>query len=218
LPTVAPPSGDGDGGGEALVAPVEVDRKEVLRSWLRSSYHLELDGLGMEMDGRARDQVEPVVANIVVAYDKRYQEKVAEIGEEAMRRIERFILLLKIDEKWKDHLHAMDHLRHGISLRGYGQIDPKVAYKQEGYQMFSELIGNLRTEITELLFRVQVRKRTPRLGTNLIGPSTRRTTWRPLRRPRPRVRWRVLAPGQAATAESTEPVKPIRNVAPRWAE
>src|SRR6266542_2196617 len=90
------------------------------------------------------------------------------MGEEAMRRIERFILLLKIDEKWKDHLYAMDHLRHAIGLRGYGQIDPKVAYKQEGYQMFAQLIENLRSEVTALVFRVRVRKEDEsKLGTNL---------------------------------------------------
>ena len=64
---------------------------------------------------------------------------------------------MKIDEKWKDHLHAMDQLRSAIGLRSYAQIDPKVAYKQEGYQMFRQMIENLRNEVTQLVFRVQVR-------------------------------------------------------------
>jgi preprotein translocase subunit SecA len=216
LPAVAPPAGDGDGAGEPVASPMDVDRMELLRSWLRASYHLDLNGLELERENRARDQIEPLVARIVEAYDKRYQEKVVEIGEEAMRRIERFILLLKIDEKWKDHLHAMDHLRHGISLRGYGQIDPKVAYKQEGYQMFSELIENLRTEITELLFRVQVRKEDEsRLGTNLDRAQYKKDDPQAAAQAQARGQVAGPTPGQAAAAESTEPVKPIRNVAPK---
>jgi preprotein translocase subunit SecA len=127
-----------------------------------------------------------------------------------MRRIERFILLLKIDEKWKDHLYAMDHLRHAISLRGYGQIDPKVAYKQEGYQMFSELIRNLRSEVTELLLRVEVRKEDEsRLGTNLDRAQYRKDD--------PTAAQAQAAAGnQAAAAQAgSEPLKPIRNVAPK---
>jgi preprotein translocase subunit SecA len=80
------------------------------------------------------------------------------IGDENMRRVERFILLMELDDKWKDHLHAMDQLRAGIGLRGYAQIDPKVAYKQEGYQMFQEMVENLRRSVTELVLRVQVRQ------------------------------------------------------------
>ena len=74
-----------------------------------------------------------------------------------MHRVERFILLMKIDEKWRDHLHALDQLRHGIGLRSVGQIDPKIAYKQEGYSMFSQLIESLRTDVTQFVLRVEVR-------------------------------------------------------------
>ena len=80
------------------------------------------------------------------------------LQEEVMQRIERYILLMKIDEKWKDHLHAMDQLRSGIGLRSYGQIDPKVAYKQEGYSMFSQMIESMRNDITQLVLRVEVRQ------------------------------------------------------------
>ncbi len=201
---LAPPgSTEGDGAGEGTV-----DRMECLRSWLQKSYGLTIKGLDLNPDERSRDQIEPLVARVVQAYDERHAEKVTEIGEEAMRRIERFILLLKIDEKWKDHLHAMDHLRHGIGLRGYGQIDPKVAYKQEGYQMFSQLIENLRSEITELLFRVQVRREDEsRLGTNLDRAQYRKDD--------PQAAAQAQAQKATQAGESAEPVKPIRNVAPK---
>ena len=92
------------------------------------------------------------------AFDAFYEEKREQLGAETMQRIERFILLMKIDEKWKDHLHAMDQLRSGIGLRSYGQIDPKVAYKQEGYQMFSQMIDGMRSDVTQLILRVQGRQ------------------------------------------------------------
>ncbi len=183
---------------------VVVDRIGALKSWLFRTYGMEPDGLELDPDLRVRDQLEPLVGKIADAYDARYQEKLVEIGEEAMRRIERFILLLKIDEKWKDHLYAMDHLRHGIGLRGYGQIDPKVAYKQEGYQMFSQLIENLRHDITQLLFRVQVRKEDEsRLGTNLDRAQFRKDEFQ------------SQSQAQAQQAQEnvgSEPLKPIRNI------
>ena len=65
-------------------------------------------------------------------------------------------MLMELDDKWKDHLHAMDTLRHAIGLRGYAQIDPKVAYKREGYEMFDEMLGNFRASVSQLILRVQV--------------------------------------------------------------
>ncbi|MGH7378531.1 MAG: SEC-C metal-binding domain-containing protein, partial [Candidatus Methylomirabilales bacterium] len=101
-------------------------------------------------------------------------------------------------------------LRHGIGLRGYGQIDPKVAYKQEGYQMFSQLIENLRSEVTELLLRVEVRKEDEsRLGTNLDRAQFRKDD------PAAAAQAQAQAQAGAAAAGSTEPVKPIRNLGPK---
>ncbi|MCW8140061.1 MAG: preprotein translocase subunit SecA, partial [Planctomycetota bacterium] len=87
--------------------------------------------------------------------DQAYALREAEIGNEAMRRLERFIMLQKIDEKWKDHLHGMDQLRGGIGWRGMAQTDPKIAYKKEGYELFQEMWENIADEIATLLFRVR---------------------------------------------------------------
>jgi preprotein translocase subunit SecA len=193
---------------EGEVSDAPVDRMAALALWLRSTYGMVVKDLALDENLRARDQVEPLVEKIMAAYDARYEEKKAEIGEEAMHRVERYLLLWKIDEKWKDHLYAMDHLRHGIGLRGYGQIDPKIAYKQEGYQMFSQLIENLRSEVTELFFRVQVRKEDEsRLGTNLDRAQYRKDD--------PAAAAQGEQAKQVQGAESTGPVKPIRNVAPK---
>jgi preprotein translocase subunit SecA len=72
-----------------------------------------------------------------------------------MRQIERYIMLQTLDYLWKDHLLSMDHLREGIGLRGYGQKDPLLEYKKEGYEMFSAMMDRFREEVCEKLFRVK---------------------------------------------------------------
>lgn len=88
------------------------------------------------------------------AYTKRKEE----IGVKEFTELERFLLLEKIDEKWKDHLHAMDQLRSSIGLHGYAQEDPKVKYKKGGYEYFEEMWENIADEISDLLFHVRLAK------------------------------------------------------------
>jgi len=70
--------------------------------------------------------------------------------------LERMVLLTTFDAVWKDHMYAMDLLRHGIGLRGYAERDPKIEYKREGTRLFNELLSNIRERVTDLIFRVQV--------------------------------------------------------------
>jgi preprotein translocase subunit SecA len=85
-----------------------------------------------------------------------YDEREAELGDELMRALERFMLLQIIDERWREHLHDMDYLREGIHLRGFAQIDPLVAYKNEGFDMFTELMNNIWDEFARYVFNVEV--------------------------------------------------------------
>jgi preprotein translocase subunit SecA len=89
---------------------------------------------------------------------KYYAQKAADIGDDLMRQMEKWILLQVVDSQWKDHLLAMDHLREGIGLRGYAQRDPLVEYKKEAFEMFSELSGRITTEVIMRLFKIQVQK------------------------------------------------------------
>jgi preprotein translocase subunit SecA len=73
-----------------------------------------------------------------------------------MRYMERSILLQVIDNRWREHLYEMDYLREGIHLRGFAQIDPLVAYKNEGFQMFEELMNSIWEEFSKLIFHVEV--------------------------------------------------------------
>jgi len=85
-----------------------------------------------------------------------YERREAELGAETLRELERMIILKVVDEKWMDHLDAMDQLRQGIGLRAYGQKDPLVEYKFEAYDMFNEMIGEIQTDIIRYLMRVTV--------------------------------------------------------------
>ena len=93
-----------------------------------------------------------VLRGIREAYDRR--ERV--IGEDRMRQIERMIYLSVFDEKWKEHLREMDDLKEGIGLRGYGQKNPLIEYKREGYEMFVALLEDINRETLRLLFRISI--------------------------------------------------------------
>ncbi|MDS1030581.1 preprotein translocase subunit SecA [Bacillota bacterium LX-D] len=85
-----------------------------------------------------------------------YEEREAALGEDIMRELERMVLLKVVDEKWMDHLDAMDQLRQGIGLRAYGQKDPLVEYKFEGYDMFNNMIEAIKEDVVRYIFRVNV--------------------------------------------------------------
>ncbi|MCK5426570.1 MAG: preprotein translocase subunit SecA, partial [Thermodesulfovibrionia bacterium] len=87
-----------------------------------------------------------------------YENKEKEIGTDALRYIEKVILLQVVDTQWKDHLLGMDHLKEGIGLRGYGQRDPLVEYKKEAFEAFSELSGRIESEVVSRLFKIQIAK------------------------------------------------------------
>ena len=89
---------------------------------------------------------------------KAYEAKENYVGGEAMREIEKFVMLKEIDAKWIEHLHNMDVLREGIGLRAWGQRDPLIEYKIEGYKMFQDMMDAARQEIVSMIYRVQVMK------------------------------------------------------------
>ena len=94
---------------------------------------------------------------------KLYESKEAEFpNPEAMREIERVILLKVIDRKWMDHIDDMDQLRQGVGLQAYGQRDPLVEYKLNGYEMFDEMTQNIKEETVRLLFHVRIEQKVER--------------------------------------------------------
>ncbi len=85
-----------------------------------------------------------------------YNRREASIGKDITRQIERHIILQTVDNRWKEHLLSMDHLKEGIGLRGYAQQDPLRIYKKEGFDMFHGLMERIKEEIVEILFKIQI--------------------------------------------------------------
>ncbi|MBB4664427.1 preprotein translocase subunit SecA [Conexibacter arvalis] len=91
---------------------------------------------------------------------RRYDEREEELGDELMRMLERYLLLQIIDQRWQEHLYDMDYLREGIHLRGFAQIEPIVAYKNEGYRLFQDLMNTIWSDFARMIFNVQVQVET----------------------------------------------------------
>ena len=85
-----------------------------------------------------------------------YKARESLLPEDALRGFERFVILRTIDDKWKDHLYAMDQLREGINLRAYGQKNPLLEYKSEGFKMFQEMMTDMNSVTVQRLFRTQL--------------------------------------------------------------
>ena len=116
--------------------------------WPLSADLSQVDATSSDREAIARVLTEDALA----AYDRREQE----LGDELMRYLERQILLQIIDLRWREHLYEMDYLREGIHLRGFAQIDPLVAYKNEGFTMFRELMNSIWGEFARIIFHVEV--------------------------------------------------------------
>ena len=106
-----------------------------------------------EENSSAEDLTEQVYDLALATYEKKEQE----LSPDRMRELERVIMLRVVDEYWMDNIDAMDDLKQGIGLRAYGQHDPVIAYKEEGYEMFQAMITAIREETIRRLFLVQVR-------------------------------------------------------------
>ena len=118
---------------------------------LLATFGMELDSVdlsGLDRQGIADAFTEEVC--------KRYEDKAGEIGPDRMRAAERVVMLQVLDQKWKDHLLSMDHLKEGIGLRGYGQKNPLVEYKKESFHIFQRMLESFHEETLKLLFHLTI--------------------------------------------------------------
>ena len=99
---------------------------------------------------------EGLITELTDIANKNYQDKEEELTSDVMREIERVALLRSVDSKWIEHIDAMDQLKHGIGLRAYGQQDPVMMYKFEGFDMFEEMIALIRESTLKLIFHAKV--------------------------------------------------------------
>ncbi len=143
--------------------PDGVEKDEWDYDGLAEWFHTRFRG-PVEADKLRSLDVKHVEEHMVEEMLRAYEIKEAREGEEVMRKIERYVMLDTIDSKWKDHLYAMDYLRSAVSFKGYEQKDPKVVYKIEGSKMFEKMMESIKEDVTELVFRMTVRKEEEEAG------------------------------------------------------
>jgi preprotein translocase subunit SecA len=120
---------------------------------IHTIYALDADAEGIDFKTLTSPEVESAIWEKLKT---KYADKEKQIGDEAMRTYERIIMLNIIDAQWKDHLLALDHLKQGIGLVGYGQKDPLVEYKKESFDMFQAMLDRIDTTTIRSLFNLQV--------------------------------------------------------------
>ena len=125
---------------KALASEFQLDLPVV--QWLEQDKHLDEDGLRKQVTEAAREQ---------------YQAKVDQVGGEVMHGYERIVMLQSLDQHWREHLAALDHLRQGIHLRGYAQKNPKQEYKREAFELFATMLDAIKRDVTQTLMNVQIR-------------------------------------------------------------
>ena len=113
-------------------------------------------GHGVPMKQRPQAKPEDLERLIITRYKEIYEQKVSEVNDQVFREVERFVGLRVVDGYWKEQLHNMDHLREGIGLRAVGQKDPFVEYQIEAFDMFHEMIAQIREDIVRYLLRIRL--------------------------------------------------------------
>jgi len=175
-----------------------------LLAWARERFDPDLQPSDLETGDLDR-------LRAVLAESSRRRHSRGDDPREEMQRMERAVLLQILDNAWKDHLLAMDHLRASVGLRGYAQVDPKVEYKREGMRTFDLMWKGIDERVTDIVYRIEQ-----------VEDDALRSTWRETAAIHAQAPSATLpeaapeergAPSQPPASEA--PVDPIRNLAPR---
>jgi preprotein translocase subunit SecA len=145
---------------DSFIPPLSVEEQwnvPGLEKQLEAEFAISLP-LQQWLDQDDKLHEEALREKIIDAVQAAYDNKSAAVGPD-MRRIEKQIMLQVLDTLWKEHLSTMDHLRQGIHLRAYAQKNPKQEYKRESFQLFEQLLGNLKQEVVKFLSHVQIQRR-----------------------------------------------------------
>ncbi|SDC83730.1 MULTISPECIES: preprotein translocase subunit SecA [unclassified Candidatus Frackibacter] len=126
---------------------------EGLINYAQTLFITEDDLKAEDIAGFGREAIKEELLNVA---RENYEAREEEVSSEIMRDIEQIVMLKVVDQKWMDHLHAMDDLRQGIGLRAYGQRDPLIEYKHEAYDMFQNMIASIREDIVKYIFRIEL--------------------------------------------------------------
>jgi preprotein translocase subunit SecA len=118
---------------------------------------IEIDEVLAEAGSRSKLTASFLANEIISDAKIQYARRTESLGVDAMRELERRVVLSVIDRKWRDHLYEMDYLKEGIGLRAMAQRDPLVEYQREGFVMFQQMMGSIREEAITYLFNVEVK-------------------------------------------------------------
>jgi len=125
---------------------------DALIDWAGKTFLIDMSQWSPAPDKMAYPEIrEKLLKNLIDIYEEREQQ----MGQETMRRLERVVMLDRIDDHWVDHLYNMDYMEEGIGLQAYGQKDPLVEFKREGHEMFSAMIEGIKEEVVEYMFKVR---------------------------------------------------------------
>ncbi|TIK66106.1 preprotein translocase subunit SecA [Stenotrophomonas maltophilia] len=142
-----------------FVPPNSIDEQWDLRgleATLESDFGLQMSLTDLVKQHEELD-AEAIASKVQERVNQHFAEKEASLGEETMRALEKHVMLTVLDQSWKEHLARMDYLRQGIYLRGYAQKQPKQEYKKEAFELFSDMLENVKREVVTLLARVRIR-------------------------------------------------------------
>ncbi len=140
-----------------------IPEKAFAEQWDTTGLHeevLRIFGLNLPFADWAKEEGianEAMLERLTDAVDRKMAEKAANFGPEILRMAEKSLLLQILDQNWKEHLLSLDHLRHGIGLRAYGQRDPLNEYKREAFEMFESMLARLREQVTSVLSHIEIR-------------------------------------------------------------
>src|SRR3954451_7475661 len=121
-------------------------------------YHVDFGVDEIDRSAIDRDELKRMLSEDALGL---YDEREEELGEELMRMLERYLILQIIDQRWREHLYDMDYLREGIHLRGFAQIEPLVAYKNEAFTLFADLMNSIWSDFARMIYNVEVEVQGP---------------------------------------------------------
>ncbi len=157
---------DGQNIKENIISMINSTAEEVVHLYLADGEHSNKEALVQEVrnifDVDISDDInnknkDVLINKIREETLKIYENKEKEIGEEQMRELERVVMLKVVDQKWMDHIDSMDELKNGIGLRAYGQKNPVDQYRIEGFDMFDEMVVNIKLDVVKLMLHIEKR-------------------------------------------------------------
>ena len=166
-----------------------------LMEWVEKTFLIDISVWRPAPENMSCDEIsEKLMTTLLDVYEEREQD----MGSETMRRLERVVMLDRIDDHWVDHLYNMDYMEEGIGLQAYGHKDPLVEFKREGHEMFSVMIEKIKEEVVEYIFKVRFVEESERQQPTQKQSSRRKSA--PGRRKRARSETPTQAEEEAAAS------------------